>query len=351
MKLGQLTIHDFSAFEDASLEFSPGINVFIGQNATGKSHLLKVLYAVCKSHEAVSPPVALRDKLAGVFQPEERQIGRLVRRRVGRGHADVTLKRTGGGRISFRLTTLGRLTTQVRGWPARPGASLFLPSREVLAMYEGFISAFTRRELSFDETYYDACVAMSAAPLRGPPAADARPLLAMLRELLGGRVILTGNRFYVRQAVGTLEAHLVAEGHRKIASLMHLITNGSLARQGFLFWDEPEANLNPHLIRSVVDVLLRLAKAKIQVFVASHDYLLTQRLSLVAETQHGAPIRFFGFSRTAAEGPVRVDQGDTLLDIADNPILREYARYYEDQRGSFEQPAHSTRPSTGGDAR
>jgi predicted ATP-dependent endonuclease of OLD family len=43
MKLGQLTIHDFSAFEDASLEFSPGINVFIGQNATGKSHLLTLL--------------------------------------------------------------------------------------------------------------------------------------------------------------------------------------------------------------------------------------------------------------------------------------------------------------------
>ncbi len=34
-------------------------------------------------------------------------------------------------------------------------------------MYEGFVAAYSDRELSFDETYYDLCVALSANPIKG----------------------------------------------------------------------------------------------------------------------------------------------------------------------------------------
>ncbi len=57
----------------------------------------------------------------------------------------------------------------------KKGASaIFLPTREVLAMYEGFAAAYQDRELSFDETYYDACVALGRGALRGAPPRNPR---------------------------------------------------------------------------------------------------------------------------------------------------------------------------------
>jgi predicted ATP-dependent endonuclease of OLD family len=42
MKIQSISIERFTAFEHFKAELSPGLNVFIGANATGKSHLLKL---------------------------------------------------------------------------------------------------------------------------------------------------------------------------------------------------------------------------------------------------------------------------------------------------------------------
>ena len=44
MKLRHLELHRFTAFETAKFEFTPGVNVLIGENGTGKSHVLKLIY-------------------------------------------------------------------------------------------------------------------------------------------------------------------------------------------------------------------------------------------------------------------------------------------------------------------
>ncbi|WP_235919581.1 AAA family ATPase [Heliomicrobium undosum] len=41
----RLQADNFSAFDNIDLSFSPGINVFIGRNGTGKTHIMKALYA------------------------------------------------------------------------------------------------------------------------------------------------------------------------------------------------------------------------------------------------------------------------------------------------------------------
>jgi recombinational DNA repair ATPase RecF len=46
MAIAGLRLSEFSAFDEASLSFSPGINVFIGRNSNGKTHILKLLYAL-----------------------------------------------------------------------------------------------------------------------------------------------------------------------------------------------------------------------------------------------------------------------------------------------------------------
>ena len=103
-----------------------------------------------------------------------------------------------------------------------------------MMLLEGFAALYQKRELSFDETYYDLCLALQTAPLRGPRAAMANRLAGPLEESLGGSVHHDQGRFYVKNEDGVIEAHLLSEGFRKIASLVRLVQNGSLARSGLL---------------------------------------------------------------------------------------------------------------------
>jgi energy-coupling factor transporter ATP-binding protein EcfA2 len=309
MKIQSADILRFTVLKQARMEFSPAMNVFIGRNGTGKSHLMKLLYAIIKSLPPAASPGRerifqrdLANKLAGVFKPDDQAISRLVTRTTGRSKATVSVS-TDCGRVAWRLTTPGNLHVDVVE-ASMSSPTVFLPSRETLAMYEGFVQAYENRELSFDETYKDVCTLLSGSLLLGPRLAHARALAEPLERILGGSVRLAGNRFYLASADGNLEAHLVAEGHRKIASLIHLVLNGSLLKNSILFWDEPEANLNPRLITVVATTLRKLAEFGVQIFVSTHDYLLASELSLAMEfspllkAEERVDIRFFGMSVT-----------------------------------------------------
>lgn len=49
MTLTQVKLKRFTAFSDLSIDLSPGINVLVGANGTGKTHLMKVCYAACEA--------------------------------------------------------------------------------------------------------------------------------------------------------------------------------------------------------------------------------------------------------------------------------------------------------------
>lgn len=358
MSVTSLSLKSFSAFHEADFRFSPGLNVLIGANATGKSHAMKLIYSILKIKaagingafgEPTTPEITsirLQEKLQRIFRPEDNRIGRLVTRGRGRNHAEVRL--TWEDReFSFGFSTLGKLAIKGDTLPAIESC-LFMPTRELLSMYPGFIAAYEGRELEFDDTYYDLSVALSATPLRGPRLASASELLAPLEDAVLRKVVLKGGRFYLEaKGEGSMEASLAAEGLRKVASLMHLITNGSLAKAGVLFWDEPETNLNPRLITVIAGLLMKLAGAGVQLFVATHDYLLSNEFSLAAEYQtregEAADPRFFCLGRAKPNGPIRVATGKTLADVPENPILEEFAAHYDRERNLFyrQEPAVS----------
>lgn len=342
MAVKGVKLSEFSVFENLALEFSPGINVLIGVNGTGKTHLLKVLYALLRSIEGVTPEEArktfrerLGSKLTGVFRPDS--IGRLVHRRHGINKGRVVAE-LDEGQVRFSVHTHNKLSLGVAIRAPVHGSALFIPSRETLSIYEGFVSLYANREVAFDETYYDLCLALGAPALRGPRGLGASRLIAPIERALGGRVLLEGDRFYVKTDHGKFEAHLMSEGLRKIATLARLITNGSLAEKSILFWDEPEANLNPKLARELVEFLRHLSEQKVQIFLATHDTLVAQRVSLATEygLRPTTPTRFIGLYRDSA-GVVRADSGQVLADLAHNPILEEFTRFADDERRAFEE--------------
>ena len=107
--------------------------------------------------------------------------------------------------------------------------------------------------------------------------------------------------FFLRNKQGNLEFSLLAEGVRKLALIWLLIQNGTLLEGSVLFWDEPETNLNPKLFSPLIQILLDLQRSGVQVFLATHDYLILKEIDLYR--QQGDEISFHSlFTSPETEG-------------------------------------------------
>ncbi|MBV6442325.1 MAG: ATP-binding protein [Haliscomenobacteraceae bacterium CHB4] len=340
-----LKLTDFTCFGDVSLDFCSGINVFIGANATGKTHLLKLVAACLKAGEELTngalmsrerAEAILSSKLLGYFRPE--RMGRLVRRKQGRTRSEVKIKIQGSTALQFNFATNSQ-NVKIENFQGLPKlASLYLPPREMLSLYEGFISLYEGREVAFDETYYQLAKALNSPLLRGARLSEIKDLVEPIEVETGVRIVRESERFYLKEAGDKLEMHLVAEGMRKIATIIYLLTNGKLSKNTVLFWDEPEANLNPRLVRVVAKLLRQLADSKIQIFIATHDFLLTHYLSLFQEyAETPKPeLRFFSLQKDEEQGIV-IEQGETLAALQNNLILDEFAMYHDLEQAYFNQ--------------
>ncbi len=146
--LKSLRIREFTVFKEAGLEFARGLNVIVGANGTGKTHLLKLPYAVmAMSAEAgkrlAEPPTKtqlqtrIAEKISSVFRPEDR-LGRLVRRQRGRNSCEVKMRfRQPKTTLAFSFSSLAKSETKVdrapSKWQDKP--PVFLPTRELLTVY------------------------------------------------------------------------------------------------------------------------------------------------------------------------------------------------------------------------
>jgi energy-coupling factor transporter ATP-binding protein EcfA2 len=325
-KVTRLSIENFTVFKDAVFEFAPGVNTLIGANGTGKSHVLKLVYTLSEAQRRLysgktgltSKPVlddVLGKMLEEVFQPDH--LGRLVRR--GRHSKTARIEIAwGSSTLSMSLTFRDRLTVETDGLGDLEQA-IFLPPREVLSIFPGFVAEWDTRESSFDRTYRDLCEVLARKPLRGARG-QRGPLLGPIEQALGGTVVLEDSgKFYLVMPDGKMEAPLVAEGLRKLAMINYLLVNGALTENSYLLWDEPEANLNPKLAHLASELVFGLSKLGVQVWLATHDYSLASELSLADPTASG-DAAFFALARDAGGG-VTVERGAAFTDLQHNPIL------------------------------
>jgi AAA15 family ATPase/GTPase len=104
--------------------------------------------------------------------------------------------------------------------------------------------------------------------------------------------------------------------------LARLVANGSLLDKGYLFWDEPDANLNPKLIKLIAQTILAVSQTGIQVFLATHSLFLLRELYILQQTNYRQlQTRHFGLYAT--EDGVGLRQGATVDDIGDITMLDE----------------------------
>ena len=346
-KLQSLRVANLTVFDSAEFQFSPQLNVIVGENATGKSHLLKVAYSVlaASAEEGRKPgssaptkallQTMLAKKLVAVMRPES--LGRLARRSQGRERCELKCSFSDARlNIDFNFSTMSKTEVVVERAPAAwvKDAAVFLPTRELMTIYPGFIPLYDSYYVEFEETWLDTCLLLGSPLVRGPREKRAAELLAPLEAAMGGKVVLDQGRFYLTiPGQGHMEMPLVAEGIRKLAMLARLIATGSLLDKGYLFWDEPEANLNPALIKHIAGAILHVCQNGVQVFIATHSLFLIRELDILlrSDVNKGGISRFFGLHR-GADG-VTVQQGDTVDDIGSitslNEELSQSDRYLE----------------------
>ena len=334
--LTRMTVENLTVFPELDLRFGRNLNVIVGENGTGKTHLLKMAYSVLAASweegmkPGATPPTKtllqsrLADKLINVFRPET--LGRLARRQPGRTRCDIGVTcRPRSGSMSFGFATNSKkevtLETAPEDWIKT--APVYFPTRELLTIYPNFVSIYDGHYLDFEETWRDTCRLLGAPLTRGPRLERIAEMLDPLEHAMRGKIVLDNNgRFYLRGDNGQIEMPLVAEGLRKFGMLARLIATGTLLDQGYLFWDEPEANLNPGLVARLASTIVRLSANGVQVFIATHSLFLLRELELLlAHEAENYEARFFGLH--ASENGVAAEQGATIDDIGDIRSLDE----------------------------
>ena len=122
----------------------------------------------------------------------------------------------------------------------------------------------------------------------------------------------------------------MAEGLRKIALLWQLIKNGTLEKGSVLFWDEPEANINPKYIPVLAELLIMLEREGVQIFVSTHDYFLSKYI----EVKRGkdSDVQYISLYKND-ENKVQRETAKEFELLEHNAIIETFRQLYREEIG------------------
>ncbi len=320
-----LKFKNFTVFKSAHFTFGPKLNVIIGENGAGKSHVIKALYAVDTAMlgERVNHVTErIRQSLHKVFMAaDDDLVTRSNRESAPSGTIEMAAEAAASA-ISFTLEP--GATSEEAVYDTNTTHTVFIPAKELLTLYPNFAVLWQKFDLSYDRTFYDTITALSLPPLKKVPAIHAE-IVSELESAIGAKIYLSKDtKRFVYQVKGDdkeTDINLAAEGWCRLGMLMQLLRNGSIDKGGHLFWDEPEANLNPKLVKLVAKAIFALGKAGVQVFVTTHSLFLLRELDMLRSADKNikkGDVRFFNLS-----GKGKVEQGDSPEELGDILLLDE----------------------------
>lgn len=321
----KLTVEGVTVFRHReTFLFEEGVNIFVGGNDSGKSHLMRLCYAICKWSSGGSRkelPVTwaeekrLRTGLLRAFGI--RDLSALVTRGMAAAalHASLCGEKTplGSAELGFGFRA-GAEELSITTMPIRhlQGNAVFLAPQEVLSVYPCYIQVGKRYPELLDAAGWELCRALETEPA-APPAPALRHIQVLIEQLLRGRLVRQSGRFCL-QRPGQEPMELMAEGFKRLGTLGLLLENGTVRAGTTLFWDEPEMNLNATHLPQLVTILLALCRAGVQVMLTTHSLFLLRELTIqLAEKGNHVPHRFFGL-QPQAEG-VRVSSSGDLAGL------------------------------------
>ena len=351
MHVRKLQLSNFMIFQNLDIEFSKNINIICGENSTGKTALLKILYSSLKSANELGKiknevtkektEEVFVNKLQGVFRPDNNVIGRLVGRKQGSNKTEVNVTFSDSSKIAFDFGNRQEKHLNFN-YPIKQEVKkiepVYIPPKEIISAVENFSSLYTEYHIAFEETYYDLARLLDKPLRKGKNTNEQNVVLEKFEKIMDGKVTQRDKKFFLKvEGAGEFEMGLVSEGYRKLATIMYLILSGSLGKDSILLWDEPETNMNPKMIPPLVAAIIELAKMGVQVFVTTHDYFVQQEFNLIAEYQktNGKRLDINFISLYRENEILQYESAKNISGLIHNPIMDEFDNLYNREQGLF----------------
>lgn len=333
MQIKSVRLKNFTVFDNLQCDVVSGINIFVGENGTGKTHLLKAVYAACECSKNENPV----DDLLKCFKEKQVEDNLLHDKNIEK----LTISITSDGfnrthvrassliapvlddlkRINPHATPLHSSKYYLEIPYGKKFSAIYIPVKDMLTHSAGFLAMATKySDFPFDKTLTDIVIKASQWKVNQPPKL-ALAILPILEKMMDGTVIFENDDFYIKKHNGQLiRFELEAEGLKKIGLLWQLLMTDNLNENSILIWDEPEANLNPNFLPKIVECLLELSRHGVQIFVSTHNYIFAKYFNVMAKDSDS--IMFHALYKE--NGDVKIESNEIFSSLKNNAIIRTF---------------------------
>lgn len=307
------------------------INLIIGPNQSGKTFLLKALFASLKTVETFkrgkdnrTDKEILSDKLFWTFQTSE--LGNIVRKGEQSVSFSMCSDKNETFAFSFSRSAVKQAGIEKNTFAQRKSNSIFIPAKEVISIKDIILDAKEDNRFGFEEPYCDLVKALNRTQ-KGKNYKSFSGAREIVGGMVGGRLEYNDEKkeWQFRDTSRRVyEIASTSEGVKKLSILDLLLGNHYLDNHSVIIIDEIEANLHPSLISSLLETVRLLADSGVQFFISSHSYFVIKRLYLMSHIFNmSIPVLSF-------------DKGEcSVSDFRDgmprNPIIDESIALYKDE--------------------
>ena len=306
LNITQIKLENFTVFKNIEIHFSKGVNIFIGENGTGKTHILKLLYSAC---QAASPRISFSNKIVRTMLPDDFNISRLITRVQGSNSANVRISAQLDETAPIKSLSIDfnhktkRWDAEVKGEDSWEKAfqnisSIFIPAKEILSNSYNLSAATDRNNVRFDDTYIDIINSAKVDISVGRNRTDRDNRLKAIEKIINGTVYFDNRR----DEFGTLE------------------------KGAILFWDEPEANINPAYLSTIVELLYELQQNGVQIFISTHDYMLAKYFEV--RKKENTSLMFHSFKRE--NNVVTYSSAEKFGELKNNLIIESFNKLLDE---------------------
>lgn len=330
IKIKSTHIKNFTVFKDIKINFSSGINIFIGENGSGKTNLLKAIYAFTKTSvdavtddgEIIKNSDDYDDVLSGMFN-----LHREWSHDFDKGQASSEIAFETEMRY-YHFNFGGLCGGMGHGFPHKTKImnteSLYIPAKDMLT-HSGIENEYAKKILPFDNTHIDILLNLREFPLRDHEV-SVKNMKNKIKEIIGGSVLYENGTYFILRNNRKVNFFMESEGYKKLAVIYRALDIGYLKPGSVLILDEPEVNLNIKVIPFWVEIFLELSRNGVQIFLSTHDYVLSKYF----EVRKKDDDRVIFHSLVKTEDSVNVESNSEFRNIENNVIIQSFDKLLDE---------------------
>jgi predicted ATPase len=308
MAIKSVEIKDFLVFRgNFAADFCSGVNVLIGGNGTGKTTLMKVMYAACNNDKHIEGYFDTAQWFKVEVKPNTYKF-------------DVRFF-NGKKFILEYMPDEPELSPNNKLHKINP-KSVYISEKDMLSNSKGLPETVKYGKAQFNKIEID--IIKKARVLADRPE---QTLYRQICNVINGEPENDGQNFFIKHPNidKPVPFSMEASGYRKFGLLATLIRNEQIKSGSVLFWDEPENSLNPELVPVLVNILLELSRNGVQMFLATHSEIFASYFSV--NRQKNDIVMFYSLYKDGEQ--IKTSAGDRFDLLEPNNLTAEPVNLYE----------------------